>query len=150
MKKQREPTMKKRFVLLAVLVTLATVLPAVGASARGAVVIPFEKEATPASGSVVWEGVAGNGSIRTVLNDSDVRLTGNVWHIAFDTWTVEETGTDCNSFAADLAGIVNLGNGRVAMNGIVTDGDCAGARIHVQAWLDTATFSSQGTMRITP
>ena len=147
MKKQGETTMKKRFVLLAVLVTLATVLPAVGASARGAVVIPFEKAVVDDSGPVVWEGFAGEGSIRTIL--SDVRPTGNVWHVVFDTWTVEKTGTVCDSFTADLAGIVNLRNGRVAMNGTVTTGDCAGARIHVQAWL-ASDFSSQGTMRITP
>ncbi len=145
--------MKKRFVLLAVLVTLATVLPAVGASAHGAVVIPFEKAVVSDLGDdpVEWAGVAGSvGSIDTTLNGSDVKPTGNVWHVAFVEWVVTGSGTACDDFTADLAGIVNLGNGRVALNGIVITGDCAGARIHVQAWLDTTTFSSQGTMRITP
>jgi hypothetical protein len=142
--------MKKRLIFLSALVALATVLPAVGASAHGAVVIPFQKSVIAGPDPVVWSGDAGDGSINTVLNGIDVTETGNVWHVAFDTWTVAGSGTACNSFSADLAGIVNLGNGRVAMNGIVTDGDCAGARIHVQAWLDTTTFSSQGTMRITP
>ena len=151
MKKNGETTMKKRLVLLAAIVALATVLPAVGASAaQGAVVIPFEKTWFSGPDPTVWRGFAGGGTVEAVLNDGDVRLTGNVWHVAFATWAVGETGTACNSFSADLAGIVNLSNGRVAMNGIVTKGDCLGAQIHVQAWLDTSDFSSQGTMRITP
>ncbi len=149
MRKHGEPTMKKRVVLLAAIVALATVLPAVGASAQGAVVIPFEKEVVGGPDPVVWSGDAGSGSLLAVLNSSDVRPTGNVWHVAFGTWRVTDSGTACNSFTADLAGIVNLGNGRVAINGMVTDGDCVGAQIHVQAWL-ASDFSSEGTMRITP
>ena len=149
MNKKGKPSMKKRLVLLTALVTLATVVPAVGASAHGAVVIPFEKAVVDGPDPVVWSGAAGSGFIVTSLNNSDVRATGNVWHVAFDEWLVKNSGTACDTFTADLAGIVNLGNGRVAMNGIVIEGDCEGSRIHVQAWL-ASDFSSQGTMRITP
>ncbi len=140
--------MKHRPILVMALVVLATVLPAAGAAANGAVVIPFDKQFVSGSDPFQWSGDAGDGTIFTTLGD--VNVTGNVWHLAFDSWLVEETGTTCDSFSADLVGILNLTNGRVSMNGTVTEGDCEGARIHVQARLDLVDFSSQGTMLITP
>jgi hypothetical protein len=143
--------MKNRLLLIVALIMVATLLPTVGASASGAIAIPFEKSVKGGPDPVVWSGTAGDGgTIMTSLNGSDVREAGKVWHVVFATWTVLNSGTVCDDFTADLAGVVNLVNGRVSLNGTVTTGDCAGSQIHVGAWLDLSDFSSQGTMLITP
>ena len=141
--------MRKRLILGTALIALAMMVPA-AASAGGAVVIPFEKSVVVGPDPVVWIGAAGSGVIVTSLHGADIDARGTVWHVDFDSWTVFNSGTECGTFSADLHGVVNLQNGQVAMRGTVTDEDCEGSRIVVQATLDLGDFSSQGTMLITP
>lgn len=132
--------MRKRLVIiLAIVMTLAAV-PVGSAAAQGVVTLEFEKELV-ATG--VWSGtVETDGSIRTVL--TDLRETGNVWHLTFD-WFVSDP-----DFTATVSGIAVLSTGQVSLNGTITQGVYAGASIHIDAQLDPTDLSSMGTMTITP
>jgi len=144
--------MKKRLLVTAALLAIATVLPSASASAHGAVMIPFEKQVVSSNSTVTWwfgNAGSGSGTIETSLLATDVNPTGSVWHVRFDSWEVKSSGTACDDFGADLAGIVNLANGRVSLNGTIAKGNCRGSHIHVLAQLDLVDFSSVGTMRIT-
>jgi len=142
--------MRKRMILMAALAALAWMLPMAGASANGAVVIPFSKQVVSAGETTVWSGTAGAGTIMTALSSDDIRAVGPVWRVSFIRWVVTDSGTDCDDFTADVRGTLSTTTGRVSLNGTVTSGDCAGSGIHVQARLDLTDFSSEGRMRITP
>jgi hypothetical protein len=133
---------KKRLIVAVALVTVLAGLLATPAGANGVIRLDFEKELVAPG---IWSGtVEQTGGIRTFLDATDFQETGNVWHLTFD-WFVSDP-----DFQAEVTGVLNLGTGRVSLNGMVVDGAYQGSNIHVDARLDLADLSSNGTMTITP
>lgn len=125
----------------------------VPSDARSPVRLMFDKEAVDfdAEGNpIAWEGtVEGDieGDLRTEL--TDLRESGNVWHVRFD-WIITADNPG-ESFTADLSGILNLNTGRVVMNGRVVDGYLKGARVHEEGQLvDPGNFGFEGLINIMP
>jgi hypothetical protein len=108
--------------------------------------LEFEKCLVDPAG--IWEGsVSGDiqGDLRTELRE--LRVTGEVWQVRF-AWIID---AGAHSFTADLSGILNTVTGRVVMNGQVTEGYLAGARVHEDGQLvDAVNSCFVGTIRIMP
>lgn len=126
----------------AVVAILALSAPALAAPRP--VVLEFEKS-NAADGYYVGT-IQGGGTLQMWLADRQVH--GNTQHF---TATVRVDGSSAGSFTAAVSGKINLGTGRVVLNGTVTDGDHEGARVNEQSQLvgfDPLTFV--GTIRIMP
>jgi hypothetical protein len=99
----------------------------------------------------IWEGeVKGDidGDLRTEL--LELQVTGKVWHVRFH-WII--TAGE-QSLVADLSGILNLGTGRVVMNGRVVQDEGFGfieAQVHEEGQLvDAANSCFVGDILIMP
>jgi hypothetical protein len=126
----------------AILAMVATIAGPVSAAQRP-IVLEFEKAwAAPD----YYEGtVDGGGSIKMWLSNKAV--IGNTQH--FD--AAVEVDAPSGDFNAFVSGQINFSTGRVVLNGIVTSGWKAGARVHEESQLiDPAIGSFIGTIQIMP
>jgi hypothetical protein len=138
---------KAIFVLLAALVAFLGVatLGAAQASASSApIVIPYEKTCDETSHCV---GTAGDGGT-IEMQGTSFATTGKRAQITVTVWiTVGDT-----SFTAEMSGHVSTTGGVIVMNGTVTNGSFAGARVHQRSELvgvEGTTTAWTGELRLT-
>ncbi len=131
--------------VMSIVVSLMTIL-LVGtpvAAAQGPVVLEFEKQwAAP---DYYLGTVEGGGTIEMTLFDKSV--IGNTQHFS----ATVEVNSASRSFTALVSGQINFSTGRVVLNGSVTSGWLAGARVQEESQLvdpDTGRFI--GTIQIMP
>lgn len=125
--------------------TLALVLAIAGpaVAAERPIVLAFEK--AWAAPDYYVGTVDGGGTIQMWL--SNKRIIGNTQH--FD--AAVEVSSPSGDFTAFVSGQINFSTGRVALNGTVTGGWLAGARVHEESQLtDAATGSFAGTIQVMP
>jgi len=122
---------------------LVTMLAAPVTAAQRPIVLGFEK--AWAAPDYYVGTVDGGGTIEMWLSDKSV--IGNTQH--FDaTVAVNASG---GVFTAFVSGQINFSTGRVVLNGTVTSGWMAGARVQEESQLiDPATFSFTGTIQVMP
>jgi hypothetical protein len=126
----------------AILAMVATIAGPVSAAQRP-IVLEFEK--AWAAPDYYVGTVGGGGSIQMWLSNKAV--IGNTQH--FD--AAVEVDAPSGDFTAFVSGQINFSTGRVALNGIVTSGWKAGARVHEESQLiDPAIGSFTGTIQIMP
>ncbi len=142
-----------RKIALLAAVAAAFALPAMGAAASGATEFTFTKHfdlaKTMATGVPTWSGTIGgdlNGTLETRFIAAESWSAGPVDHIVFD-WTI---WTADGASDVRMKGIFDTRTGRVVMNGVVTRGPFAGARVHEQAQPIDAFGGYAGTGHITP
>lgn len=131
--------------VMSIVVSLITIL-LVGtpvAAAQRPVVLEFEKQwAAP---DYYLGTVEGGGTIEMTLFDKSV--IGNTQHFS----ATVEVNSASRSFTALVSGQINFSTGRVVLNGSVTSGWLAGARVQEESQLvdpDTGRFI--GTIQIMP
>ncbi len=131
--------------VMSIVVSLMTIL-LVGtpvAAAQRPVVLEFEKQwAAP---DYYLGTVEGGGTIEMTLFDKSV--IGNTQHFS----ATVEVNSASRSFTALVSGQINFSTGRVVLNGSVTSGWLAGARVQEESQLvdpDTGRFI--GTIQIMP
>lgn len=125
--------------------TLALVLMIAGpaTAAERPIVLGFEK--AWAAPDYYVGTVDGGGTIQMWLSNKTV--IGNTQHFE----ATVEVDSPSGAFTAFVSGQINFSTGRVALNGTVTSGWLAGARIHEESQLtDPATGSFNGTIQIMP
>lgn len=89
--------------------------------------------------------VDGGGTIEMWLSNKSV--IGNTQH--FD--ATVEVDSPSGAFSAFVSGQINFSTGRVVLNGSITGGSLAGARVQEESRLvDPATGSFTGTIQIMP
>jgi hypothetical protein len=128
-------------------VVLVATGPAAGAS-QAPRVINFEKRfdpvATALNGTPTWTGSVPGGTLEVRL--MDYSASGAVEHLVLDFIVAGPT-----SFTARVGGIFNTATERTALNGQVTSGMFAGARVHEEGLrVDAETSTFVGTIRIMP
>jgi hypothetical protein len=118
-------------------------LSATVTAAQRPIVLGFEK--AWAAPDYYVGTVDGGGTIEMWLSDKSV--IGNTQH--FDaTVAVNASG---GTFTAFVSGQINFSTGRVVLNGTVTSGWMAGARVQEESQLiDPATGSFTGTIQVMP
>jgi len=131
--------------VMSIVVSLMTIL-LVGtpvAAAQRPLVLEFEKQwAAP---DYYLGTVEGGGTIEMTLFDKSV--IGNTQHFS----ATVEVNSASRSFTALVSGQINFSTGRVVLNGSVTSGWLAGARVQEESQLvdpDTGRFI--GTIQIMP
>lgn len=131
--------------VMSIVVSLMTIL-LVGtpvAAAQRPVVLEFEKQWAALDYYVGT--VEGGGTIEMTLFDKSV--IGNTQHFS----ATVEVNSASRSFTALVSGQINFSTGRVVLNGSVTSGWLAGARVQEESQLvdpDTGRFI--GTIQIMP
>lgn len=127
---------------LAVSALLAITAPV--AATQAPIILEFEKAAV---GPGHYQGtVEGGGTIEMWLFDSSV--IGNTQHFSA---LVEVAGSTGGSFTAVVSGQINFSTGRVVLNGTVTGGSLAGARIHEESQLvGVDPFRFVGSVQVMP
>lgn len=135
--------MRRLFTSMATGLALAAAIGGPVAAAERPIVLEFAK-AWAAENYYVGT-VSGGGTIEMWLSNKSV--IGNTQH--FDA-TVEVSTTD-GGFTAFVSGQINFSTGRVVLNGTITDGWLAGARVQEESRLvDPSTGAFTGTIRIVP
>jgi hypothetical protein len=134
------------FLVAVVAVVGVVALGAAQASAASApIVIPYAKTCDETVGHCV--GTAGNGGTLE-MQVTSFRATGNAAQLTFTEWiTVGDV-----SFTAELSGHVSPA-GFIVLNGTVTEGSFAGARVHQRSNLvggNESTTAWTGELRIMP
>ncbi len=121
--------MRKLLLLVLTAATIAAAPMALAVASPEPVRLSFGKSSVaPGVGHGTVEGDV-SGSVTTVL--TDLRVTGTIWHVRFD--SIIEAGD--RSFTADLSGILNTETGAVVMNGSVVDGFLDDAQVHEEGQL---------------
>jgi hypothetical protein len=115
-----------RILAVALAGVIATVAVPTGSSASAPIVIPFTKTKV---GDDHYVGTACDGAPLDVRM-SNVSWTGNAQHFTA-TFVIAGLPND-RGFTAVLDGIYNDSTGRTVLNGEVTEGWLAGARVHEQ------------------
>jgi hypothetical protein len=122
---------------------LVTMLAAPVTGAERPIVLGFEK-AWSAPDYYVGT-VDGGGTIEMWLSDKSV--IGNTQH--FD--ATVQVDSPSGAFTAFVSGQINFSTGRVVLNGTITSGWLAGARVQEESQLiDLATGSFTGTIQVMP
>ena len=142
-----------------VLVAAVAAVAAVGAATAGAseripgIAITFEKHVVDPQ-NVVFQGStdgAVRGSLESRLVPGSLTIVGDLWTFEFD-WTItaDVPAKSCTMHASGTMIGANAGS-PVEMDGVVTSGWHAGARLHMEGTLvDPNTFTIAGTLTIQP
>ncbi len=113
------------------------------AAAQEPIVLEFKKQFV--STDYYAGTLDGGGTIEMWLFDKDV--IGNTQHFSA---TVAVNAPD-GSLTATVSGKINFSTGKVALNGTVSSGWLAGARVHEESrLLDPSISYFEGTIRIMP
>ena len=137
--------MKRNFILLVAVVGVVAFGAAQASASSAPIVIPYEKTCDETSHCV---GTAGDGGT-IEMQGTSFATTGKRAQITVTVWiTVGDI-----SFTAELRGHVSTTGGVIVMNGTVTDGSFAGARVHQRSELvgiDGTTSAWTGELRLYP
>ena len=143
--------MKKLFLLG--LIVAAVSVPGPAGASGGATQFTFTKHfdvaKTMTTGVPTWSGTVSGDIVATLearFIAAESWSSGPIEHIVFE-WTI---ASGSGSSEVRMAGIFDTRTGRVVMNGVVTSGPLAGARVHEQAQPIDAFGGYAGSGRLTP